>query len=272
MSMTAESRAKETAIAAESGMFTTRVTDLGIVVAMVAVLMLIWEGLGRYLDMPVYLVPKPSDFLAEFSTSSRDLIRHGLASAYVIVGAFVLGIAIGVPLAYVLVRFERLERGTYPLIVFLQIIPKTITAPLFIVWFGIGIVPKLVLTTIMTFFPVLVDSMAGFRSVDPRLYYITQTMGGSSWQTFRYIQLPTAMPHIFSGMKIASVYAVTAAIVVEFIGSNEGLGYLILQASGFMNMSLMFAGILATAILGLAFSLAISSLELLLMPWLRDQR
>ena len=155
---------------------------------------------------------------------------------------------------------------------FLQIVPKTITAPLFVTWFGVGIMPKLALTTFITFFPVLVDSMTGFRSIDPRLYHLTRSMGASRWQTFIHLQFPAALPHIFSGLKIATVYAVTAVIVVEFVGSSEGLGYMIVQALGMMDMELMFAAILATSFLGLLFTLAVSSLEVVVMPWLRYKK
>ena len=186
-----------------------------------------------------------------------------------IVWAFLIGGVVGVALAYLIVTFQFLERGAYQLILFLQIIPKTITAPLFVTWFGVGVMPKLALTTFITFFPVLVDSIAGFRSIDVRLYYLSRSMGATRWQTFIRLQLPAAMPHIFSGLKIATVYAVTAVIVVEFVGSSEGLGFMIVQALGMMDMSLMFAAILATSFMGLFFSLGVSSLERLIMPWLK---
>jgi NitT/TauT family transport system permease protein len=154
-------------------------------------------------------------------------------------------------------------------LVILQIAPKTIIAPLLIVWYGTGSLPKLVLTTLMTFFPILVDSMAGFRSIDPRLYQITASMGASGRQTFRAIRVPAAMPYIFSGLKIGMVSAVMASMVVEYIGSGEGLGYLTLYAFGRSDVPLMFAAILTTALLGLLFTSVLVSTERLLMPWLR---
>jgi len=235
----------------------------------IALSLVIWEYAEIYFQIPSYLVPRPSEFLVRFYTDFPDIWRNALATGEVIVWAFLIGGVVGIALAYLIVTFQSLERGAYQLIVFLQIIPKTITAPLFVTWFGVGIMPKLALTTFITFFPVLVDSIAGFHSIDVRLYYLSQSMGATRWQTFIRLQLPAAMPHIFSGLKIATVYAVTAVIVIEFVGSSEGLGFMIVQALGTMDMSLMFAAILATAFMGLFFSLAVSSLERLIMPWLK---
>lgn len=238
---------------------------LTIVLALVA-----WEYAEIYFNIPSYLLPRPSEFLGRFYTDFGEIWRDTVATGQVVVYAFVIGGVIGIGLGYLIVTFPAFERGSYPLIVFLQIIPKTITAPLFVTWFGVELFSKLALTTFITFFPVLVDSIAGFRSIDPRLYYLSRSMGASRRQTFFYLQFPAALPHIFSGLKIATVYAVTAVIVIEFVGSVNGLGYLIVQALGMMDLTLMFAAILATSLLGLFFSLAVSSLERIVMPWKRS--
>ena len=237
-------------------------------VTMVAVLAF-WEYLCIWLKIPSYLVPKPTEFLGRFYTDFPEIARQMWATSKVILLAFVIAGVIGVTLAYLIVTFATLERGAYPLIVFLEIIPKTITAPLFVTWFGVGLGSKLILTTFIAFFPILVNGIAGFRSIDPRLYHLSRSMGASWWQTFLHIQYPAALPHIFAGLKIASVYAVTAAIVIEFVGSTEGLGYLIVDAMAYMDMELMFAAILATALTGLLFNLAVTSTERIVMPWLR---
>jgi NitT/TauT family transport system permease protein len=228
-----------------------------------------WEGLCIVLDIPPYLVPKPSGFLWRFYSDLPLVAFHMWATAKVIIVAFAIASLIGTTLAYLIVTFPWLERGAYPLIVFLEIIPKTITAPLFVAWFGVGLGSKLTLTTFIAFFPLLVNGIAGFRSIDPRLYHISRSMGARWWQTFLHIQYPAALPHIFAGLKIASVYAVTASIVVEFVGSADGLGYLIVDAMAYMDMALMFAAILATSLTGLFFNLAVGATERLVMPWLQ---
>ena len=230
-----------------------------------------WELVCMAFDVPPYLVPRPSQFLQSWWDNFGEIFNQTCATAYAVLVSFVLSGLVGIPLGYALVRSQSLEEGAYPLLLFMQILPKTIVAPIFIVSFGVGIVPKLVLTTFITFFPILVDSIAGFRAVNPQTYYISRCMGATQWQTFRYIELPSAMPYIFSGFKIATVYAVTAVIVVEFIGSTDGIGYLMIKASNFMDMPLMFTGIIATSLVGLVFNLAVSSLEWMIMPWMQHR-
>jgi NitT/TauT family transport system permease protein len=122
---------------------------------------------------------------------------------------------------------------------------------------------------LMSFFPILVDSMSGFRAVDPRLAYITRSMGASEWQAFRCIRLPAAMPHVFAGMKIGIVKAVEGVIIAEFIASNEGLGFMIMRASSFMDMTLLFSGLIAAALVALVFNGLLLATERILMPWAR---
>jgi NitT/TauT family transport system permease protein len=229
----------------------------------------VWQYLCAALEIPSYLVPRPTEFLARFYTDFAEIGRQMWATGKVILMAFGIAGVIGITLGYLIATFPAFERGGYPLIVFLEIIPKTITAPLFVTWFGVGLTAKLILTSFIAFFPILVNSIAGYRSIDQRLYYIARSAGASWWQIFVYIQFPAALPHVFAGLKIASVYAVTAAIVIEFVGSTEGLGYLIVDAMAYMDMELMFAAILATALTGLIFNLLVTSTERLVMPWLR---
>ena len=247
----------------------SRIVKVLLPVLTVVASLVAWELAEIYFQIPSYLVPRPSEFLVRFYSDFPEIWHQTLATGIVIVLAFLVGGVVGIALAYLIVTFRSLEDGAYQLIVFLQIVPKTITAPLFVTWFGVGMTPKLAMTAFITFFPVLVDAMTGFRSIDQRLYHLSRSMGANWWQTFIHLQFPAALPHIFSGLKIATVYAVTAVIVVEFVGSSDGLGYLIVQAVGTMDMSLMFAAILATSLLGLFFNLAVTSLEYVLMPWLR---
>ncbi len=185
---------------------------------------------------------------------------------------FGLGIVIAVPLALLIVSIGALERGLYPLIVFLNIMPKTVIGPILIIWFGVNQFVSVLIVFLMCFFPILVDSMLGFRAIDPQLYYITRSMGATDWQTFRFVRLPASMAHIFAGMKIGIVKAVEGVIIAEFIASSKGLGFMIMRASSFMDLGLMFNGLIAVAIVALIFNGALASAEKLLMPWLRATR
>ena len=243
------------------------VSSVAIGAAAILVLLGVWEVLLRFFEVPIWLVPKPSDFLARLYTDRVLIAGHALWTSLTIVEGFVLGVVIAVPLALAIISVGTLERGFYPVIVFLNIMPKTVIGPILIVWFGIGPLVAALIVFLMCFFPILVDSMSGFRLVDRRLFYISRSMGADPWQTFWKVRLPAAMPHIFSGMKIGVVKAVEGVIIAEFIASNKGLGFMIMRASGFMDMTLMFSGLMAAAIVALIFNGTMSMLGQWLMPW-----
>jgi NitT/TauT family transport system permease protein len=228
-----------------------------------------WEILIRAFNVPIWLVPKPSDFLGDFITDYATIISNALATSTTLAAGFMIGILIAVPLALIIVSVGALQRGLYPVIVFLNIMPKTVIGPILVIWFGVSPLVSVLIVFLMCFFPILVDSMLGFRSVDPRLYYITRSMGASDWQAFRFVRLPASMRHIFAGMKIGIVKAVEGVIIAEFIASSKGLGFMIMRASSFMNLQLLFCGLVAVAIVALIFNGALASAERILMPWSR---
>ncbi|MGQ0664615.1 MAG: ABC transporter permease [Pseudomonadota bacterium] len=232
-------------------------------------LLLAWQFLVRLFGVPEYILPLPSEFLVRFVEAHALLWTHALTTGSEVILGFVASTVISVPLALLIVSVPVVERCLYPLIVFFQLVPKIAIAPLFIVWFGFGLFPKVLLTFLLCFFPTLVDSMTGFRALDERLLYITRSMGASRWQTFRYIRLPAALPFIFSGLKVSIVFAATGAIVGEFVGANAGLGYLLLRGTSYLDMSLIFAALVALSIMGLLFSYAVQACEHLIMPWQR---
>jgi len=234
-----------------------------------SLLLLAWQFLVRLFGVPEYILPVPSEFLVKLVQSRALIGEHTLVTSTEIVLGFLIAAAIGVPLGLMIVSLKFLERSLYPLILFFQLIPKIAIAPLFIVWFGFGPFPKILLTFLLCFFPTLVASMTGFRALDERVLYISRSMGASAWQTFRYIRLPAAMGHIFGGFKVSVVFAATGAIVAEFVGANAGLGYLLLRATSYLDMPLIFAVLVALSAIGILFSYAVQLLERLFMPWLR---
>lgn len=238
-------------------------------VVSVAILLGLWEAAIRAYDVPIWLVPKPSDFLGRLVADIELISRHALVTATTILLGFALGVAIAVPAALLIVSVGALQRGLYPVIVFLNIMPKTVVGPILIIWFGISPLVSVLIVFLMCFFPVMVDAMSGFRAVDPKLSYITRSMGANLLQEFRYIRLPASMTYIYAGMKIGIVKAVEGVIIAEFIASEAGLGFLIMRASSFMDLTLMFAAIIATAIVALIFNGALMAGERALMPWAR---
>ncbi|NSL21282.1 ABC transporter permease [Agrobacterium tumefaciens] len=237
----------------------------------VAALMALWEWLAVIFEVPTWLFPKPSDFLGRLVTDRAIIGMHAVATATTLLEGFVIGVVIAVPLALALTSIPALERGLYPIVVFLNIMPKTVIGPVLIIWFGIGPLVAAVIVFLMCFFPILVDSMAGFRAVDKRLFYISRTMGATTWQSFWKFRLPAAMPHIYSGMKIGVVKAAEGVIVAEFIASNKGLGFMIMSASGTMDMPLMFSGLIAAAMVALLFNSVMAIAGTVFMPWAAKQ-
>ncbi|MBV9539359.1 MAG: ABC transporter permease [Acidisphaera sp.] len=236
-------------------------------VASFGVLLLAWQYVPGWLHVPAYILPIPSQFLAKLVDDRAEIATHLLVTSGEIVLGFLAATLVSVPLGFLVVSVRVIERSVYPLIVFFQLVPKIAIAPLFVVWLGFGDLPKVLFTFLLCFFPTLVASMAGFHALDERVLYLTRSMGASGWQTFRYVRLPSALGHIFAGLKISIVFAVTGAIVAEFVGANAGLGYLLLRGTSFMDMPLIFAILVVLAAIGLVFSYAVELLERVVMPW-----
>ena len=234
-----------------------------------AVLLALWQFGVRAAGIPEYILPRPTEFLAKLWAERTIITDHAWVTAREIVLGFLMSTAISIPLGFLIVSWRPLERALYPLIVFFQLIPKIAIAPLFVVWFGFGMFPKVLLTFLLCFFPTLVASMTGFRALDERVLYLTKSMGASGWQTFRYVRLPAALTYIFAGLKVSIVFAATGAIVGEFVGANAGLGYLLLRGTSYLDMPLIFAVLVALAVVGIVASYLVQFLETLLMPWQR---
>ena len=234
-------------------------------------LLLGWQYGVPLLKIPEYILPIPSAFFERLWLDRLLIFEHTLVTMQEIVLGFLMAAVISVPLGYIIVSIKILEKAVYPVIVFFQLVPKIAIAPLFVVWFGFGLFPKVLLTFLLCFFPTLVASMTGFRALDERVLYLTRSMGATAWQTFRYVRVPSAMVYIFSGLKVSAVFAATGAIVGEFVGTNSGLGYLLLRGTSFLDMPLIFACLVALSVVGIFFSYIVDAVEVLLMPWQRKE-
>ncbi len=230
-------------------------------------LLVIWEVFIRLFDVSILLLPAPSDFFSAMAREAGYLLHHGLVTTRLVAYGFVAGAIPGMMLGYLIANYPLCERLLYPLVVFIQGLPKITLAPLLLVWFGFGDFPKILLTSLITFFPILVDSVAGFKSVDPRHYYLSRSMGASWGQTFWFVQLPSAAASIFSGFKITIVIAVTVVIVVEWLNSKNGLGYVVLRATDSNDTPLIFATLFVASTIGVLLNYAVNLLERLVLPW-----
>lgn len=241
-------------------------------IATALALLLLWEAAIRGFDVPGFVLPPPSGILAEFWTARADILRHSIATLSAVVLGFLLATLLALPLAFAIVLWRSFERAVYPILVASQTVPKIAIIPLLVVWFGFGQVPKLILALLISFFPIVIDTTVGLRSVPSAAVDLIRSMGGSRWDVFRYVRIPTSLPYAFSGLKIGITLAVVGAVVGEFVGSTEGLGVMIVRASGVLNTRLVFAGIIALSVLGIALFYVVVGFERLFVSWHASQR
>jgi NitT/TauT family transport system permease protein len=229
--------------------------------------LLVWEFVVDAFSISDLLLPPPSEFLVRLYTGWDSIFPQAIKTAELVVIGFFAGAIPAIPLGFAVVMVPLFQRTLYPFLVFLNVIPKVALVPLLLVWFGFGGLPKVIVAALLVFFPIMVNCIAGFQSLDTRLLYLSRSMGASSWQTLRYVRFPTALPFIVSGMKISIVLAVTVVVVAEFVGSNDGLGYLILRAIANHDLALAFAALFIAGMIGLGLTFLSNLLEGLAMPW-----
>ena len=233
----------------------------------VALLLLAWEIGVRLLGIKEYLLPPPSKIWTELVKRSSIVSSGAWVTTQEIVGGYLLAVVVSVPFALAVSASRFIENAVYPVVVFLQIVPKIAIAPLFIIWFGFGYTPKLLIVFLLSFFPIVVSSIAGFKAVDPEIMDFARTTGASGWKLFARIRLPQALPDIFTGMKVGAALAATAAVVAEFVASDRGLGYLLLQYNGNLDTPMVFAVIFVLSIIGLAVYYFVEFIERITIPW-----
>jgi NitT/TauT family transport system permease protein len=220
-----------------------------------------WEAAVRYFDVPIYLVPAPSQILGQLLASYPQFLQATLASVVSIVVGFGLAVIVGVPAATMMIYSKVFRRSIYPILLTAQVLPKVALAPLFIVWFGFGLLPKVLMTFLISFFPIVIDSLIGLNSVRPESLMLLRSMGATRWQAFWKVRLPTALPSIFGGLRVAITFAVVGTIVAEFVGSDSGLGYILVVARGNLDTLTVFAAILWLIALGFLFYFAVELAE-----------
>jgi NitT/TauT family transport system permease protein len=217
----------------------------------VVALLVIWDLFVRILDIPSYVLPLPLDVLwALVAEWNNQLMAETLVTLQESVLGYLLAIAVSVPIA-VLVTYSALaNRLVYPPLVISTVIPKIAVAPLFIIWFGFGMFPKVIIAFLVSFFAIVVSTAVALRSLEPNMVHLARSMGATTFQTFWKVRLPNALPTFFGGLKVGVTLAVIGAIVGEFVGSGSGLGHLALLAMGALNLNLVFACIVMMAMVG----------------------
>lgn len=234
--------------------------------------LIVWEGGVRIFDIPRYILPSLSSIIEEFFSHKELIFEYTIVTGIETFIGYMLAVVIGVPLA-MLVGFSRLLRQTfYPFAVALEMVPKIAFAPLFVVWFGFGFIPKMIIVFLVCFFPILLNGILGFTSLSPEMGHFSRSTGASTWIMFWKIRLPAALPELFVGLKGAAVNATVGATIAEWIGGDAGLGYYIQIATGQLRMALAFSIIFVLAALGLVLFYIIVVIEKRVIPWHVSQR
>ena len=239
---------------------------------LIIVLIIGWDLCIRLFKIPPYLVPTPWQVVEQLYKEWPMLWREALPTLYATLGGFVLSALVGVPVAMWIAYSRLVESFVYPLLVFSQSVPKVAIAPLFVVWFGFGVIPKVIAAFLLGFFPVIVATVQGFKSIEPDVIDLARSMGAGPLKVFIKFRLPQAMPAIFSGLKVSVTLAVVGAVVGEFVGSNSGLGYVLQKANGTFDLPLMFAALVILSMIGVLLFLVLELIERWVLPWHASQR
>src|ERR1700754_3462142 len=214
---------------------------------LIIVLIIGWDLCIPLFKIPPYLIPTPWQVVQQLFKEWPMLWREALPTLYATLGGFVLSALVGVPVAMWIAYSRLVESFVYPLLVFSQSVPKVAIAPLFVVWFGFGVIPKVIAAFLLGFFPVIVATVQGFKSIESDVIDLARSMGASPLKVFIKFRLPQAMPSIFSGLKVSVTLAVVGAVVGEFVGSNSGIGYVLQRSIGTFDLPAMFAALVVLA-------------------------
>jgi len=232
----------------------------------------LWQGIVTVEHVPDFLLPGPAA-IWQSAVSERDLLlSNAVPTAQIAVLGFLLALVVGFVLA-VLIHYSRvLEISLYPIVIASQTVPVLALAPVLVVIFGFTVLPKLIIVALVCFFPITVNTVDGLRSVDPDLIRMMRTLGAGRVRLFRDVELPNALPYVFSGAKVAVTFSVIGALFGEWVGSSEGLGYLMTQQRAQFDTGGLFAAMTVLTVIGVLLFLVVALAERLLLPWYHHDR
>ena len=226
-----------------------------------------WEVFGYVLEIRTQVWPTPSRVLLEATREGPLLLRHGLFTLYEILAGFLLGVSVILPAGVIAAAYPNFSRRALPFFRFSQSLPIIVVAPLFMVWFGYGMLPKILLASLLSAFPIAWGTLEGMTSIRPEMLELARSMGAGRIQTFLKIRMPASLPHIFRGLKLAATLSVVGVTVGEFIGAETGLGHLLLAANSSLNTPLLVAAMSIIILIGIVLYCGIRALERIFVPW-----
>jgi len=236
---------------------------------LLALFILFWELMVRQLEVPHYILPAPTLILRTLTLQQSVLLHHTLVTLEEIIVGFLLAFVVGVSLSFLMFQFPVLEQTFYPIVIGSQTIPVFAIAPLLVLWFGYGLPSKVVMAALIVFFPIVVNTLDGLKGADSDAVNLLRILRANRWQILWKVRVPSALPFIFSGCRIGISVSTIGAIIGEWVGSKEGLGYLMLHANAQLQISLIFASLIYLTILGVSLFYLVVLMERWVMPWKR---
>jgi NitT/TauT family transport system permease protein len=226
-----------------------------ITLAAVVILLLVWENSG----LPQYILPRPTAIATKFvSDMTSGLIwPHVWITFGEVITGFMAAAIAGLVLGSLIALFDVVERIVYPFVLAIQTVPKVAIAPLFVIWFGFGLGSKIVTAGLIAFFPILVNVVAGLRTVEPRRLLLMRALKAGPWETFLKIRFPSMLPYYFAGLEIGIIFSVIGAIVAEFVGASSGLGSLIIQRQSAIDVPGVFSVLIYLSLMGIILNIAL---------------
>ena len=230
-----------------------------------------WEGLVRWQGYPTFILPRPADVWAKFLIVLADgsLWHHAAVTIAEILGGLALGLSVALVLGYLLAKSPTLDRLLSPYIVALQSFPVIALAPLLVIWISDGETRTVLVAALTLFFPALVNTVVGLRSVEPELLALMRSLQATNWQIFTILEIPSALPMLFGGLKVGVTLAVIGAVIGEFVGTNRGLGFLINLSRGLLDTPLLFVALFTLILIALGLYGLVSLLEYHFLAWKR---
>lgn len=229
-----------------------------------------WEIFVRLAEVELWLLPPPSKIIEELYISRVLFLEHSLVTLSEILLGFVLALGSGIGLAIGMAFSPLMHRSIYPFVIASQTVPIIAIAPLLLIWVGYGLMAKVIVVALISFFPIVVNMMDGIKSVDVDMINMVRAFGASRGQVLTKIQIPYSLPYLFSGMKVAIAVSVIGAVIGEWVGASQGLGYLMTRSIPQFQTDRVFAAIFILSLMGVSLFLVVAIIERIILPWRRS--
>jgi ABC-type nitrate/sulfonate/bicarbonate transport system permease component len=250
---------------------TPRTKSIGTPILLMFLILAGWEALVPLFDIPTFVLPTPSSIVREIFVERAIIFGHLQVTLVVILSGYTLAAVVGFFLSILIVYSTPFRRGVLPLIVASQTIPIIAIAPILVIWFGYNMAPRIIITALVAFFPLTVSFVTGMQALETDLINFFRSLNANAYQIFLKLRLPTALPNIFAGLKVATTLAVIGATISEWVGASAGLGYLMAQDTQQLNTTRVFASLVVLGLVGMAFFALVGLVEKLCMPWVHGK-